>query len=124
MYNNDEELYHIVGKGVSFQQGAHNEFFSTQLTNNSKNADITPSQVGNSDGHDFIISETNNGDFPNSRHLIKLSCMSEPSEYYWPFYKISIFYSISSAPEIWKMTHINIERYENDNLGRTLSIKF
>ena len=51
--------------------------------------------------------------------------MSEPSEYYWPFYKISISYSEDpSMLTKWKMTHINIERYENDNLGRTSSIKF
>ena len=122
--DDNEDEWHIVGKRGSFQRGGH-RFFSTQLTNNSKNAERTPSQVGNSDGYDFIIHATNGGDFPNSRHLIKLSYMSEPSEYYWPFYKISIFYSQHSEPApIWKMTHINIERYENDNLGRTSSIKF
>ncbi len=125
VYNNDGELYHIVGKqGWGNKAGGH-YFFSTQLTNNSKNAERTPSQAENSDGFDFHIDHTWMGDFPNSRHLIKLSHMSEPSEYYWPFYKISISYSEDpSMLTKWKMTHINIERYENDNLGRTSSIKF
>ena len=65
--------------------------FSRQLTNNSKNAETTPSQVGNSDGYDFIISAANGGDFPNSRHVIKLYSMSEPSSYYWPFIKFQYF---------------------------------